>query len=165
MMPGEAALTRMPREACSMASDLVAVARPPLVSAAGTDGALEFASSAWVALTLTTWPPFRFSISAMTRWVSQKNPVRLTPANERVVLRRVVGERLGDEDAGVVDQGVDAPEARQRVAGDPVRGGGLGDVSLDGEHVRVLRRLDRAGVGHHRQPSRRCPATRPAPVP
>jgi len=43
MMPGETALTRMPREAYSTASDQVAAARPPLVSAASTDGALEFA--------------------------------------------------------------------------------------------------------------------------
>jgi len=43
MLPGETALTRMPRAAYSMASDLVAAARPPLVSAASPDGALEFA--------------------------------------------------------------------------------------------------------------------------
>ena len=43
MMPGETALTRMPREAYSMASDLVAEARPPLVSDVRTDGALELA--------------------------------------------------------------------------------------------------------------------------
>jgi hypothetical protein len=28
---------------------------------------------------LTTWLPRCLSISAMTRWVSQKNPPRLTP--------------------------------------------------------------------------------------
>ena len=33
MMPGETALTRMLREAYSMASDLVSAARPPLVGA------------------------------------------------------------------------------------------------------------------------------------
>ena len=43
MMPGETALTRMPREAYSTASDRVAEARPPLVSAVRTEGALEFA--------------------------------------------------------------------------------------------------------------------------
>src|SRR5260370_10748769 len=32
-----------------------------------------------VALMLTAWPPFRFSISAMTCWGTQKNPGRLTP--------------------------------------------------------------------------------------
>ena len=34
MMPGETALTRMPRDAYSIASDLVAALRPPLVSEA-----------------------------------------------------------------------------------------------------------------------------------
>jgi len=43
MTPGETALTRMPREAYSIASDLVAEATPPFVSAARTDGTLEFA--------------------------------------------------------------------------------------------------------------------------
>ena len=57
----------------------MAAARPPLVSAVKTEGVLEFAYSARVAEMLTTWPPYRFSISAMARWVSQKNPVRLTP--------------------------------------------------------------------------------------
>ena len=38
MMPGETAFTRMPRLAYSMASDLVAACRPPLVSEASTDG-------------------------------------------------------------------------------------------------------------------------------
>ena len=37
--PGETALTRMPRAAYSMASDLVTAARPPLVSAARAAGA------------------------------------------------------------------------------------------------------------------------------
>jgi hypothetical protein len=51
MMPGETALTRTPREAYSMASDLVAEARPPLVSQVRTDGVLE---SARVVVMLTT---------------------------------------------------------------------------------------------------------------
>ena len=79
MMPGATALTRMPRDAYSMASDLVAAASPPLVSAASTEGVLESARSATVALMLTTWPRPRRSISAMASWVTQKNPVRLTP--------------------------------------------------------------------------------------
>jgi hypothetical protein len=28
---------------------------------------------------LTTRPPYRLAISAMARWVTHKNPVRLTP--------------------------------------------------------------------------------------
>ena len=79
MMPGETALTRMPRAAYSTASDRVAAASPPLVSAVSTAGVLESATSAKVAETLTTWPPYRVAISAMTHWVSQKNPARLTP--------------------------------------------------------------------------------------
>ncbi len=79
MMPGETALTRMPREAYSTASDRVAAARPPLVIAASTAGSPEFATSARVAVMLTTWPPYRVAISAMARWVIQKNPARLTP--------------------------------------------------------------------------------------
>ena len=62
-----------------MASDRVAAARPPLVSAARTSGTAELATSAKVAETLTTCPPYRVAISAMARWVSQKNPVKLTP--------------------------------------------------------------------------------------
>jgi len=49
-----------------------------LLSAVSTEGVLELAWSASVIVMLTTWPPPRSSISAMARWVSQKNPVRLT---------------------------------------------------------------------------------------
>jgi len=66
MMPGEMALTRMPWAAYSMASDRVAAARPPLVSAASGAGAPQFAASVRVAVRLTTWPPRRLAISAMT---------------------------------------------------------------------------------------------------
>ena len=86
----------------------------------------------------------------MARWVSQKNPVRLAPDREGVVGGGVVGERLGDERARVVDQGVDAAEPSERSADDAVGGLRIGDVSGDGEQVRVPGRLDRAGAGHHR---------------
>jgi len=78
MMPGETALTRMPRAAYSTASDLVTAARPPLVSAVSAAGELELARSARVAVMFTTWPRPRASISVIARWVSQKNPARLT---------------------------------------------------------------------------------------
>ena len=45
MMPGDTALTRMPFLAYSIASDLVAAFRPPLVSEASTDGTLLLAWS------------------------------------------------------------------------------------------------------------------------
>jgi hypothetical protein len=43
--------------------------------------------------------------------------------------------------------------------------GRIDTVSGDGEHVRVLRRLDRVRGGHHRPASLPVPATRPAPMP
>ena len=61
-----------------MASDLVAAARPPLVSAASATGAPGSVTSVKLAETLTTWPPYRTAISPMARWVTQKNPARLT---------------------------------------------------------------------------------------
>ena len=81
MMPGATALTRMPREAYSTASDRVTAARPPFVSAVSAVGSTESARPAMLALTLTTWPPPCFSIWPMARWVSQKNPARLTPVS------------------------------------------------------------------------------------
>ena len=57
MIPSETALTRTPRKAYSTARDLVAAARPPLVSAARAAGASAFATSAKVAEMFTTWPP------------------------------------------------------------------------------------------------------------
>jgi len=57
MMPGETALTRMPREAYSTARDRVAAASPPLVSAVSAEGAPWFATSPMEAEMLTTWPP------------------------------------------------------------------------------------------------------------
>src|SRR3954468_7396203 len=55
-----------------------------------------------------------------------------------VVLGGVLGERLGDEDARVVDHGVDAPEPLHGGLDDAPRGGRVGDVALDGEDVRVV---------------------------
>ena len=100
-MPGETALTRMPREAYSIANDLVAAATPPLVSAVSTDGALR-----------------------------QPEESHYIDAHDRSVVRSgVVGERLGDVGTGVIDQRVDAPEAREGLADDPVRGCGLGELA------------------------------------
>ena len=62
----------------------------------------------------------------------------------------VAGERLGNDHARVIDQGVDAAEAVQCGVDDPVGGGGCGDISVHGDQVRFLRPLDRAGTGHHR---------------
>jgi hypothetical protein len=46
------------------------------------------------------------------------------------VLGRVVREPLGEEDAGIIDQGVDRPEASQRRLDDLGRSCGLADVAV-----------------------------------
>ena len=79
MMPGDTALTRIPRDAYSMANDFVAADTPPLVSEASTDGTAELGCSTRVVVMLTMWPPPCSSIGAITRWVSVKKPVRFTP--------------------------------------------------------------------------------------
>jgi len=53
------------------------------------------------------------SIAAMTRWVTMKKPVRLTPRTSWVIVDGVVRERLANEDARLAHQRVDAPEAPQ----------------------------------------------------
>ncbi|MNH47262.1 hypothetical protein D3C79_1104150 [compost metagenome] len=68
-MPGLTAFTRIPRLAYSMARDLVAALRPPLVSEAKTDGTPSMAWSTRLVVMLTTWPLPCFSISAMASWV------------------------------------------------------------------------------------------------
>ena len=52
--PSETALTRTPREAYSIASDLTTAARPPLVSAVSAQGRLLSAWSTRLVLMLTT---------------------------------------------------------------------------------------------------------------
>ena len=75
------------------------------------------------------------------------------PGDQRVVLGGVVGEWLGEEDACVVDQGVDAPEAVNCLADDLVGGGLVGHVARDREDVWVLRRLDVERIRHDRPAS------------
>ena len=63
------------------------------------------------------------------------------------VILCVVGEGLGDEDPGVVDEGVDAAEPLDGGGDDAVGGGGIADVALDCQDVGVLRLGDRARGG------------------
>src|SRR6266550_6686365 len=67
-----------------------------------------------------------------------------------VVLGGVIGQRLGDEDAGVVDQRVNPAELTQALADDLFGGGGIADVTLNGKHAGVFRRLDGARVRYYR---------------
>lgn len=66
-----------------------------------------------------------------------------------VVFVGVVGEGFGDEDAGVVDQAVDAAEARHAFVDYALGGGRVGDVAGHREDVRVGGWLDRTRGGHH----------------
>ena len=70
------------------------------------------------------------SICSIVRLVIGKKPARLTAISALKSSSGVLGERLADVDAGVVDQRVDPPEARERLAHDPLCRLGLGDVAL-----------------------------------
>jgi hypothetical protein len=59
-------------------------------------------------------------------------------------IRRSARPAYDDEDAGVVDERVDPPEATERLIEHALGGLGLRDVAGDGEEVRVLRRVARA---------------------
>jgi hypothetical protein len=67
--------------------------------------------------------------------------------DRRVILVRIAGEGLRNEDAGVVDQAVDAAEALERLRDDSFGRLGIGDVAGDSQNVRIRGRLDRTGVG------------------
>ena len=67
--------------------------------------------------------------------------------DRREILGGIVGERLGDEDAGIVDQRVDAAETLERLRYDLLRRRRIGDVAGNGQNIRIPRRLDRAGIG------------------
>jgi hypothetical protein len=64
-----------------------------------------------------------------------------------VVIQGVFGEGLGEEDARVVDEGVDAAVAVDRSSDDAFGGGWVSDVALDGQDVLVVGGRDRARVG------------------
>src|SRR5262249_26159682 len=64
-----------------------------------------------------------------------------------VVLLRVLGEGLSDEDPGVVNQGVDAAEALEASGDDVLGDGEVSDVALDGDDVVVAGGGNAARVG------------------
>src|ERR1700740_40562 len=77
MMPAATAFTRMPREAYSMASDLVAAFSPPLVSEASTAGRPLIGWSARLVVIWTIWPEPWASITLVAAWLTKKKPARL----------------------------------------------------------------------------------------
>src|SRR6516165_3543585 len=107
MLAGDTALTRMPRDAYSIASDLVAEASPPLVSAGKNrwlrrvrnvgDGGRDVDDVAAAVLQ-------HLGYGAPSQ---PEEPREVDRDHEGVVVGGVVGERLGNEYAGVVDKGVD----------------------------------------------------------
>ncbi len=125
MMPGETAFTRMPLVAYSIASALVAELMPPLVRFASAVGTAEVAWSVRLVVMLTIWPEPCFSISVAARWVMWKKPATLVAILVLKSSCRVLGERLADEDAGIVDQAcprgrsarIAVPTASSAVAG------------------------------------------------
>src|SRR5438105_5797290 len=79
-----------------------------------------------------------------------KEPGEVDRDDVGVVLGGVIGERLGDEHASVVDQRVDPAELTQALADDLFGGGGIADVALNGKHADVFRGLDGARVRYDR---------------
>ena len=77
----------------------------------------------------------------------------------------VIGERLGDEDPGVVDQRIDTAELLDRTADHPVRDRRIGDVAGDGQHVRRGVGLDGPRVGDDAVATIEEPANQPRPDP
>ena len=71
---------------------------------------------------------------------------RLDPSRCIAVLDRVVRERLGEEDAGVIDQYVDRLEARPRRLDDPGGSCRLADVAV--HQGDVVGSRDLSGLGH-----------------
>ena len=159
----------MPRFAYSIASDLVAAFRPPFVSEASTDGTPAIAWSTRLVVICTTWPlPLLLHLGdGELRDVKEAGDV--DAEHRRVIGLGVLGERLGDENAGVVDQRVDAPEPghASAIARSAVfRSAMSPDTATNSRHRGWLdgaRGRDHPVVCDRdtpRQAPRRCPATR-----
>jgi hypothetical protein len=73
-----------------------------------------------------------------------KEPGDVDAQDRRVVGLGVLSERFGDEDAGVVDERVDAPELGYAFGDRTLGRLPIGDVAGNDQDVVVVRRLDRA---------------------
>ena len=71
-----------------------------------------------------------------------EEPGQVDTGHRLVVRQRVLGERLGDEYSGIVDQRVDAAEMLDARGDHALGRGRVADIPLDGEHVWVCRRRD-----------------------
>ena len=166
MTPSDTALTRMPRDAYSIASERVTAASPPLVRAASAAGIVLTACSTRVVLMLTMWPLPCVSICGMTALRHVEEPGQIDRGHGGVVVEGVLREGLANVDPGIVDQGVDPPVS------DPAR-----TAQRVGPCQRQRCRLERRPGRRHQWkasiaqfPQRRTrlcgtPATKPAPIP
>ena len=169
VVPGATALTRTPLLATSIASDFVSAFTPPLVSAARPAGLEATGRSTSAALMLTMCPLRCESELRENDLRDVKEPGDVRPGHRVEVLLRVLEERLADEQAGVVDERVDTPEALLRGGDDLLRRRALPDVAGDRQHLVVLRWRDRFATWRRRgnlvrgsqRPARlRCPGMR-----
>ena len=136
MMPGDTAFTRMPRLAYSIASDLVAAFRPPLVSEASTDGTPRVGVIDQAGRDLDDVAAALLLHLGDGELGDVEEARDVDADHGRIVFGGVLRERLGDEDAGVVDQRVDAAEALDGLRDHALGGVPVGDVAGHGEHVR-----------------------------
>jgi hypothetical protein len=79
-----------------------------------------------------------------------EKPSQIHCRDRRIVVERVVGKWLTDEDASVVDQGVDAPEALDCLIHDQPGGLDLADVPPHREKVGCIGGFDRSRHAHDR---------------
>ena len=98
-----------------------------------------------------------------------KEAGKVDAQNSGVVGLGVLGEGLGDEDAGVVDERVDAPEPGHALGDRALRRFPIGDVAGHRENFVIARRLKRAcrrddvviaiavGLDEGRTDTSRCP--------
>jgi hypothetical protein len=110
IVPGSTAFTRIPRWACSIASDVVAAFRPPFVSAARTAG-----TQAMGVVGEARGYPYNMAAPMLLhlgdgelRDVKEARDIEAQ--DRRVVCLGLLSEGFADKDAGVVDERIDAPE-------------------------------------------------------
>ena len=134
MTPGATAFTRTPREAYSMASDRVAATNPPLVSEARADGrSCRVVDEAGTDVDDVTAALGQHLADDALGDVEEACQVHRRDRPK--VVERVVGEWLADEDAGVVDQGVDPSEPTDGLLHHALSRLDFGDVAGHGQDV------------------------------
>ena len=146
--PGETAFTRIPCLAYSIASARVTALRPPLVRAASADGkrCRRLLRDRGGDVDDMAGAGLQHARRCPLRDVKKSREVRR--GRRREVGLRIVDERLGDEDAGIVHQRVDASIALDGRADDALGSVGRGDIAVDRQHRGISRNIagpDRAG--------------------